>query len=102
MKADQGRLGPFLTLPSVHDIPLSNGFNTLAGVNLNEEARWFTLIELILVIALIGVLGATALPCYRAMQAKAFGSEAIMMLKWVLDAEIIYFLEHDELFPQVG
>jgi prepilin-type N-terminal cleavage/methylation domain-containing protein len=62
----------------------------------------FTLIELMLVIALIGVLVATALPFYRAMQPRACGSEAAMMLKRVLNAEIMYFLEHDELFPQVG
>ena len=62
----------------------------------------FTLVELMVVIAIMGILGATALPCYRAMQSRACGSEAIMMLKRVLDAEIMYFLEHDEFFPQVG
>jgi prepilin-type N-terminal cleavage/methylation domain-containing protein len=62
----------------------------------------FTLIELMAVIAILGILGATALQCYRTIQRRACGSEATMMLRDILDAEIMYFLEHDEFFPEVG
>ena len=54
------------------------------------------------VIAILGILGGTALPCYRTFQQRACGSEAFTMLKQLLDAEIMYFLEHEEFFPQVG
>jgi Tfp pilus assembly major pilin PilA len=53
-------------------------------------------------IALLGILGATALPCYRMIQRRSCGSEATMMIKQVLDAEIICFLEHDKFFPELG
>jgi prepilin-type N-terminal cleavage/methylation domain-containing protein len=62
----------------------------------------FTLIELMVVIAILGILGATAVQCYRTIQRRACGSEATMMLRDILDAEIMYFLAHDEFFPQVG
>ena len=62
----------------------------------------FTLIELMVVIAILGILGATAIQCYRTVQRRSYGSEATCMLKKLLDAEIIYFLDHDGFFPQVG
>jgi prepilin-type N-terminal cleavage/methylation domain-containing protein len=62
----------------------------------------FTLIELMVVIAILGILGATAVPCYRTIQRRSYGSEATCMLRKLLDAEIIYFLDHDKFFPQVG
>ena len=62
----------------------------------------FTLIELMVVIAVLGILGATAVQCYRMIQQRACGSDAASMLKRILDAEIMYFLENDKFFPEVG
>jgi len=62
----------------------------------------FTLIELMVVIAILGILGATAVQCYRTIQRRTYGSEATFMLKQLLDAEIMCFLEHDKFFPNVG
>ncbi|MBW2342195.1 MAG: type II secretion system protein [Deltaproteobacteria bacterium] len=62
----------------------------------------FTLIELMVVIAILGILGATAVQCYRTIQQRACSSEASCMVKQILDAEIMYFLQNDKFFPEVG
>ena len=62
----------------------------------------FTLIELMVVIAILGILGATALQCYQMTRHRACGAEATRILRHLLDAEIMYYLENDKFFPEVG
>ncbi len=62
----------------------------------------FTLIELMVVIAILGIMAATAIPVYRTWQQRATGSEAAYMVKKILELQIIYFLEHDKFFPEDG
>ena len=62
----------------------------------------FTLIELMVVIAIMGILSATAVQCYQMMRQRACGSEATCILRQLLDAEIMYYLENDKFFPDVG
>ena len=60
----------------------------------------FTLVELMVVIAILGVLTATAFPTYRTYRMKAYGSEASFMMRKLLDAQIIYYLEKNRFFPE--
>jgi prepilin-type N-terminal cleavage/methylation domain-containing protein len=60
----------------------------------------FTLIEIMVVIAIIGILGATAVPAYRTWFQRARGSEVKIMAKQILDAEITYNLDKDKFFPE--
>jgi len=62
----------------------------------------FTLVELMVVIAISGVLCATAVQTYHTLQRRAYGSEAVLMLKQIVDAEIMYFLAKERFFPEVG
>jgi prepilin-type N-terminal cleavage/methylation domain-containing protein len=64
-----------------------------------KRERGFTLIELMVVVAILGVLGATAMPLYNTWQQRAYGSEAIVMMKQLTEGQILYYLEHDEYFP---
>lgn len=61
--------------------------------------KGFTLIELMVTFAILGILFATAIPIYHLWQQRAYGSEASIMLKQIIDAEIAYYLEHDQFFP---
>jgi prepilin-type N-terminal cleavage/methylation domain-containing protein len=62
-------------------------------------AKGFTLLELMVVVAILGVLAATAVPLIGVYRQRASGSEAQAMVKQILDAEIMYYLEHNQFFP---
>ena len=62
----------------------------------------FTMIELVVVVAILGIMAVTAVPLYHTYQQRAYGSEAALMLKRILDAQIMYFLDNDKFFPEAG
>jgi len=62
----------------------------------------FTLIELMVVIAILGILGATAIQGLSTYRQRSHGAEAAIMLKQILDAEVMYVLEHNQFFPGPG
>lgn len=59
----------------------------------------FTLVELMVVIAIMGILAASAVGFLTKYRQRTVGSEALVMMKQLLEAEIIYFLAHEDLFP---
>lgn len=65
-----------------------------------ERRAGYTLIELILIVAILGILSVTAVPLYRTWLQRAHGTEATLILKQLMDAEVIYFLQHETFFPR--
>jgi len=62
----------------------------------------FTLIELMVVIAILGILAVTAMPFYQTWTQRAYGSEASVMMKKLIDGQIMYYLENNRFFPAPG
>jgi prepilin-type N-terminal cleavage/methylation domain-containing protein len=64
----------------------------------------FTLIELMVVIAILGILAATAIPFYQTFRQRAFGAQALSIMRGLVDAQIMYNLQYPEnqFFPPLG
>jgi prepilin-type N-terminal cleavage/methylation domain-containing protein len=62
----------------------------------------FTLVELMVVIAILGILAVTAMPFYQTWVQRAYGSEATLMMKKIMDGEIMYYLDQSKFFPDPG
>jgi len=62
----------------------------------------FTLVELLVVIAILGILAVTAMPFYQTWTQRAYGSQANLMMKNLMDGQIMYYLENNRFFPLVG
>ena len=60
----------------------------------------FTILEILVSVAIVGILAATAVPLYHTWQGRAYGSEAAIMLKQIIGAEINYFLDNNKFFPE--
>jgi len=63
---------------------------------LRKKAKGFTLIELMIVVAIIGILAAIAIPNFLRYQAKSKQSEAKTNLGSIFTSQIAYFGEEDE------
>ncbi|EPI8069595.1 pilin, partial [Neisseria gonorrhoeae] len=63
---------------------------------MNTLQKGFTLIELMIVIAIVGILAAVALPAYQDYTARAQVSEAILLAEGQKSAVTEYYLNNGE------
>lgn len=64
--------------------------------------RGFSLIELITVIAILGVMSTSAVPVYQRFWRRAVRAEAKILMRELINAELLYHLEHGKFFPEDG
>lgn len=62
----------------------------------------FTLIELMVTIAILSVLTAISIPNYALYRAKAERANVLATLKYLMDGEDFYFAENGQFFPSRG
>lgn len=67
--------------------------------NRKKRSAGFTLVELMIVIIIVGVLAAAAVPIYRAYVRRARASEAKATIGLIKSAEEVYYAEHDDYLP---
>jgi type IV pilus assembly protein PilA len=60
----------------------------------NGAQKGFTLIELMIVIAIIGILAAIAIPMFNSYRNKSYIAAIISEGKYAYDATVVYFLDH--------
>ena len=60
-----------------------------------RDQRGFTLVELMIVVVIVGILAAVAIPMYRGSTDRARASEAVATLGSIRSAMRVYFAEHD-------
>jgi prepilin-type N-terminal cleavage/methylation domain-containing protein len=70
--------------------------------NCADRSKGFTLIELMIVVAIIGLLAAIAIPNYIKFQQRTKQSEAKAALKGIYTMQRSYFALHDKYAPDFG
>ncbi|MFH0877902.1 MAG: prepilin-type N-terminal cleavage/methylation domain-containing protein [Candidatus Omnitrophota bacterium] len=68
----------------------------------NKKILAFTLMELVIVIVIIGILSAIAIPNYNAAREKSFDSEARSALRIIRAANQQYFSQTTNYYPSSG
>jgi prepilin-type N-terminal cleavage/methylation domain len=66
---------------------------------LNKERKGFTLIELMIVVAIIGILAAIAIPQFNAYRIRGYNASAVSGLKNAATSMEAYYGENDAYLP---
>jgi prepilin-type N-terminal cleavage/methylation domain-containing protein len=59
----------------------------------------FTLIELMVVVAILGILAVTAMPFFQTWRQRAYGTQATVLARQLVDAQIMYYLQNNTFVP---
>ena len=74
----------------------------MLGEILKRNAKGFTLIELMIVIAIIGILAAIAIPQFNAYRARSYNAAAVADLRNAMGAQEAYHVDTQRYANSVG
>ncbi len=69
--------------------------------NLKKYLNGFTLVEILIVVVIVGILAAIAIPTYYSYVKKGYATEAKTQLKSIVQAADMYYSERGEPAPDV-
>jgi prepilin-type N-terminal cleavage/methylation domain-containing protein len=78
---------------------------SISAARLSRRGAGFTLTELLIVVALIGILAAVAIPSFTKFAIKARRAEALMALRQLFELQTTYYSnrnEYSDSFEEVG
>ena len=74
----------------------------MIGSAKKNSSKGFTLVEIVISIAILGILAAISIPNLRMYKGKAECASMLSTLKYLMDGEDFHFLENGSFHPQSG
>ena len=68
----------------------------------DAASRGFTLVEIMISLAILAILASISIPNFRLYKDKAEVASMLTALKYLMDGEDFYFVEHHTFYPEKG
>ena len=74
----------------------------MPGPSEKTASKGFTLVEIMVSVAILGILAAISVPNYRLYRNKAEVASILITLKYLMDGQDLHFFENNTFYPEKG